>query len=109
MPRFSGVNLARLGLVEQLPFVADEKGTAVAQLAIAWALSRGEDLVPLVGARRRHHLQSALGPFEAELTADDVAPIERAVRQGPWAGGRYDARQMAILDSERGRHLSPRA
>jgi aryl-alcohol dehydrogenase-like predicted oxidoreductase len=53
MPRFSGDNLDRnLGLVEQMRVVADEKGATVAQLAIAWVLSRGEDIVPLVGARR---------------------------------------------------------
>jgi pyridoxine 4-dehydrogenase len=103
MPRFSGDNLDRnLALVEQLRVVADEKGTTVAQLAIAWALSRGEDIVPLVGARRRDRLQEALDALEIELTADDVAAIERAVPREAVAGDRYDARQMAILDSERG-------
>ena len=103
MPRFSGDNLDRnLGLVEQLRVVADEKGATVAQLAIAWVLSRGEDIVPLIGARRRDRLQEALGALEVELTADDVAAIERAMPQGAVAGDRYDARQMAILDSERG-------
>jgi aryl-alcohol dehydrogenase-like predicted oxidoreductase len=102
MPRFSGVNLERnLGLVEQVRVVADEKGTTVAQLAIAWVLSRGEDIVPLVGARRRDRLQEALGALEVELTADDVAAIERALPHEAVAGDRYDARQMAILDSER--------
>ena len=102
MPRFGGENLDRnLVLVEQLRAVADEKGATVAQLAIAWVLSRGEDIVPLVGARRRDRLQEALGALELELTSDDVAAIERAVPQEAVAGDRYDARQMAILDSER--------
>jgi aryl-alcohol dehydrogenase-like predicted oxidoreductase len=102
MPRFSGENLDRnLALVEQVRAVADEKSTTVAQLAIAWVLSRGEDIVPLVGARRRDRLQEALGALEAELTSDDVAAIERAMPPEAVAGDRYDARQMAILDSER--------
>jgi aryl-alcohol dehydrogenase-like predicted oxidoreductase len=104
MPRFSGENLDRnLALVEQLRAVAEEKGTTVAQLAIAWVLSRGEDIVPLVGARRRDRLQEALGALEVELTSDEIAAIERAVPQEAVAGDRYDARQMAILDSERQR------
>jgi len=104
MPRFSGDNLDRnLTLVEQLRTVADEKGVTVTQLAIAWVLSRGADIVPLVGARRRDRLREALGALEVELTADDVQAIERAVPQDAVAGDRYDARQMAILDSEHGR------
>jgi aryl-alcohol dehydrogenase-like predicted oxidoreductase len=104
MPRFSGDNLERnLALVEQVRAVADEKGATVAQLAVAWVLSRGEDIVPLVGARRRERLQEALGALEVELTTEDVAAIERALPPEAVAGDRYEARQMAILDSERGR------
>jgi aryl-alcohol dehydrogenase-like predicted oxidoreductase len=104
MPRFSGDNLERnLALVEQVRAVADEKGATVAQLAVAWVLSRGEDIVPLVGARRRERLQEALGALEVELTTEDVAAIEGALPPEAVAGDRYDARQMAILDSERGR------
>jgi aryl-alcohol dehydrogenase-like predicted oxidoreductase len=104
MPRFSGENLDRnLALVEQLRAVADEKGATVAQLAIAWVLSRGEDIVPLVGARRRDRLREALGALEVEPTSDDLAAIERAVPQEAVAGDRYDAQQLAILDSERSR------
>jgi aryl-alcohol dehydrogenase-like predicted oxidoreductase len=104
MPRFSGENLERnLALVEQVRAVANGKGATVAQLAVAWVLSRGEDIVPLVGARRRERLQEALGALEVELTTEDVAAIERALPPEAVAGDRYDARQMAILDSERGR------
>ena len=66
------------------------------------ALSRGL-ISGLVGARRRDRLREALGALEIELTSDDLAAIERAVPQEAVAGDRYDARQMAILDSERGR------
>ncbi len=101
MPRFSGENLERnLSLVEALRAVGEAKGASVAQLAIAWVLSRGEDIVPLVGARRRDRLSEALGALDVELTPDDVAAIEHAVPPDEVAGERYDARQMAILDSE---------
>jgi diketogulonate reductase-like aldo/keto reductase len=65
-------------MVDALRGVADSKGATVAQLAIAWVLSRGEDVVPLVGARRRDRLAEALGALEVELTSDDLTAIERA-------------------------------
>jgi aryl-alcohol dehydrogenase-like predicted oxidoreductase len=103
-PRFSGENLDRnLSLVEGLRSVADAKGATVAQVAIGWALSRGPDIVALVGARRRDRLAEALGALDLDLNADDLAAIERAVPPDAAAGDRYDARQMAMLDSERGR------
>jgi aryl-alcohol dehydrogenase-like predicted oxidoreductase len=82
--------------------VAESRGATAAQLAIGWVLSRGEDVVPLVGARRRDRLAEAIGAVELELTAEDLATIERAVPRGAAAGDRYHAPQMAMLDSERG-------
>ena len=70
-------------------------------MVIAWVLSRGEDVVPLVGARTRERLAESLGAIELELFADDLAAIETAVPAGAAAGERYDEGQMAILDSER--------
>jgi aryl-alcohol dehydrogenase-like predicted oxidoreductase len=103
LPRFAGENLDRnLRLVEALRAVASEKGATVAQIAIAWVLSRGSDVVPLVGARRRDRLAESLGALELGLTADDIACIERAVPPGAAAGERYDAFGMAHLDSEGG-------
>jgi aryl-alcohol dehydrogenase-like predicted oxidoreductase len=81
--------------------VAEAKGATVAQIAIAWALSRGEDVVPLVGARRRDRLTEALGALDVGLTAEDLARLEKAVPPDAAAGDRYDAGQMAMLDSER--------
>ena len=102
-PRFTGENLERnLALVETLRGIAKAKDATVAQLAIAWALSRGEDVVPLVGARRRDRLTEALGALELELTPEDLARIEEAIPAEAVAGERYHAEQMAILDSERG-------
>ena len=101
-PRFTGENLLRnLAMVDALRAVADSKGATVAQLAIAWLLSRGEDIVPLVGARRRDRLAEALGALEVELTSDGLTAIERAVPRGGAAGDRYHAPQMERLDSER--------
>jgi pyridoxine 4-dehydrogenase len=101
-PRFTGENLERnLALVETLRAVAQEKGATVAQLAIAWVLSRSEDIVPLVGARTRDRLAEALGALELELMADDLARLEEAIPTGAAAGERYHTQQMAILDSER--------
>jgi aryl-alcohol dehydrogenase-like predicted oxidoreductase len=102
MPRFNAENLDRnLELVEALRGVAEAKGASVAQVAIAWVLSRGEDIVALVGARTRERLAESLGAIELELSVEDLAAIEAAVPAGSAAGGRYHEGQMAILDSER--------
>jgi aryl-alcohol dehydrogenase-like predicted oxidoreductase len=102
-PRFSGENLDRnLELVEAIRGVAEGKGATVAQVAIAWVLAQGEDVVPLVGARRRERLEEALGALEVDMSAEDLAAIARVVPAGAAAGERYDDQQMAILDSERG-------
>jgi aryl-alcohol dehydrogenase-like predicted oxidoreductase len=101
-PRFQGDNLDHnLGLVDALRTVADAKAASVAQIAIAWVLSRGEDIVPLVGARRRDRLTEAIGALTVELSEADLAAIEQAVPAGAAAGGRYGEAQMAALDSER--------
>ncbi len=101
-PRFQEGNVEKnLALVEALRRVAEAKGASVAQLAIAWALSRGDDIVPLIGARTRERLSEALGALAVHLHADDLAEIEAAVPVGSAAGERYPAQQMAVLDSER--------
>src|SRR5678816_1475481 len=80
LPRFTGENLERnLALVEALRSIASAKEASVAQVAIAWVLSRGEDIVPLVGARRRDRLSEARAALEVELSDEDLAAIERAV------------------------------
>ena len=100
-PRFQGENLRHnLDLVEQLRKIAEQKGITVAQTAIAWVLSRGEDIVPLVGARSRDRLTEALGALDVTLDAGELAAIEEAVPAGAAAGARYPEAQMAHLDSE---------
>jgi len=103
MPRFQGENVDRnLHLVEPLRQVAAVKGISVAQLAIAWVMAQGEDIVPLVGARRRDRLAEALGALDVVLTPDDLAKIEAAVPRRAAAGERYPVAQMEHLDSEVG-------
>ncbi|MFJ9242648.1 aldo/keto reductase [Streptomyces sp. NPDC101776] len=100
-PRFQGDNLQHnLGLVEQLRKLAEQKGVSVAQLATAWVLSRGEDIVPLVGARTRERLTESLGALDVVLDAADLAAIEAAVPADSALGERYPAEAMAHLDSE---------
>lgn len=109
-PRFQGANLDHnLALVEALRAVAESRGATVAQIAIAWVLSRGRDIVPLVGARRRDRLAEALGALELTLDDSDLKAIERAVPRGGAAGERYAAAQMAMLDSERKDGAAPAA
>jgi aryl-alcohol dehydrogenase-like predicted oxidoreductase len=101
-PRFQGENLERnLALVEQLRTIAEEHGASVAQLAIAWVLSRGEEIVPLIGARTRERLQEAIGALDLELSAGDLSRIEQAMPADAAAGERYPEAGMAQLDSER--------
>ncbi|MGC1548800.1 MAG: aldo/keto reductase [Rhodanobacter sp.] len=101
-PRFQGGNLDHnLALVDLLRELAEARNVSVAQLAIAWVLARGEDIVPLIGARTRPRLKEALGALNVTLSTDDLAAIERAVPVGAAAGDRYSAQGMASLDSER--------
>ncbi|MGR4849734.1 aldo/keto reductase [Streptomyces sp. LARHCF252] len=99
-PRFQGENLRHnLNLVEALRKIAEQKGVSVAQTAIAWVLSRGEDIVPLIGARSRDRLTEALGALDVTLDTADLTAIEEAVPAGAAAGDRYPAAQMAHLES----------
>jgi aryl-alcohol dehydrogenase-like predicted oxidoreductase len=101
-PRFQGENLQRnLELLATLEKIAQDHGVTTAQLAIAWVASRGTDIVPLIGTKRRDRLAEALGALEVELSPADLAAIEAAVPSGQVAGDRYEPGQMAALDSEK--------
>ncbi|WP_043660718.1 aldo/keto reductase [Nocardia thailandica] len=101
-PRFQGENLTRnLALVEALATLAADKGVSVAQLAIAWVLHRGPDIVPVIGTRRRERLAEAVAALEVTLSPSELAAVEAAAPAGAVAGERYAAAQMAMLDSER--------
>jgi aryl-alcohol dehydrogenase-like predicted oxidoreductase len=101
-PRFSDENHARnLELLAALEAIADAHGVTAAQLAIAWVASRGDDIVPLIGTKRRDRLAEALKALDLTLSTDDLAAVEAAVPVGAVAGDRYEAAQVAALDSER--------
>jgi aryl-alcohol dehydrogenase-like predicted oxidoreductase len=101
-PRFQGENLQRnLALVDALERVAANRGVTTAQLAIAWVASRGTDIVPLIGTKRRDRLAEALGALELTLSPDELSEVEAAVPAAAVAGTRYEAAQMAALDSEK--------
>ncbi len=100
-PRFQGENLHHnLALVERLRAIADARGVTVAQLAIAWVLAQGADIVPVIGARSRVRLNEALGALAIDLTPADLADLSGAMPAHAIAGARYGPQQMALLDSE---------
>jgi aryl-alcohol dehydrogenase-like predicted oxidoreductase len=101
-PRFQAENLdANLALVEQLRKIADEIGASPAQLAIAWVAAQGNDIEPLVGARRRDRLSEALGALDVKLTDAHLAALAKAFPPGAAAGHRYPESQLAHMDSEK--------
>ena len=101
-PRFQPENMRRnQTLIDALRSIAVRKNCTLAQLALAWVLSRGTDIIPLVGARTIERLTEALGGAAITLSADDLAETDRVAPRGAFAGERYPVEQMAWLDSER--------
>ena len=102
-PRFQGGNLdANLALAGKLAAIASARGASAAQIAIAWVMTRGDDILPLIGARKRSQLAESLAATDIALTVGECAAIEAAVPAGAFAGTRYDAHGMQMLDSEKG-------
>jgi aryl-alcohol dehydrogenase-like predicted oxidoreductase len=96
-PRFTGENLdANLRLAAKVKEIASEKGATPAQLAIAWVLARGDDLVPIPGTKRRTYLEQNAAAVDVELTDDDLARIDAELPEA--AGDRYDAAGMAAVN-----------
>ena len=96
-PRFTGENLeANLELARKIREIAAEKGVTPAQLAIAWVLAQGDDLVPIPGTKRRTYLEQNAGSIDVELTEDDLARIDAELPRP--AGERYDEAGMASVD-----------
>ena len=101
-PRFQGSNLdANLALVDSLRKIAGDLGASPAQVAIAWVAAQGNDLVPLVGARRRDRLTEALGALDVKLTRAHLAELAKAFPPDAAAGARYPEAQLAHMDSEK--------
>jgi aryl-alcohol dehydrogenase-like predicted oxidoreductase len=102
LPRFTGENLDRnRRLVETLMTLAGEKGCSSSQLAIAWVLAKGPNIVPVIGARKRSQLEESVGALRVQLSPAERARIEAQIPAAEVAGTRYDERQMQTLDSER--------
>jgi len=102
MPRFVGENFQKnQALIKALNEIARAKNATASQVCIAWVMSRGADIVPLIGARRRTQLAESLQALDLKLTPEDVAQLERAIPANAVAGTRYGEDQMRHLDSEK--------
>jgi aryl-alcohol dehydrogenase-like predicted oxidoreductase len=98
-PRFQGDNFRKnLDLVDRVAAIAREKGCSPAQLALAWVLSRGNDVVPIPGTKRRTYLDENLGALALRLSADDLRRIDEVAPPGVAAGARYPEFAMAVID-----------
>jgi aryl-alcohol dehydrogenase-like predicted oxidoreductase len=98
-PRFTGENFDRnLELVERVRELAAAKGVTPSQLAIAWVLAQGDDVVPIPGTKRRQYLEENAGALEVELTPEDLATIEEVTPRGSVAGPRYGPEHMARVN-----------
>jgi aryl-alcohol dehydrogenase-like predicted oxidoreductase len=98
-PRFEGENLAsNLALVERVRRLADGKGATLAQLAIAWLLAQGDDVVPIPGTKRRRYLEENVAALELKLSPEDLAAIDEVAPPGAVAGDRYTPAFMARVN-----------
>jgi aryl-alcohol dehydrogenase-like predicted oxidoreductase len=98
VPRFQGDNLeANIAIVERVDAIAEEKGVTSAQLALGWVHSRGDDVFPIPGTKRRSYLEQNAAGFDVELTADEIAQLERAVDDV--AGGRYTEAALESIET----------
>jgi aryl-alcohol dehydrogenase-like predicted oxidoreductase len=98
-PRFQGGNFAKnLDLVREIETMAREKGCTPAQLALAWVLAQGDDIVPIPGTKRRKYLEENVAALNVSLSPDDLDRISRIIPPGTAAGTRYAAQQMSALN-----------
>jgi aryl-alcohol dehydrogenase-like predicted oxidoreductase len=103
-PRFSAANIDQnLALVDKLRAIAGDIGASVAQVAIAWVAAQGQDILPVIGARRRDRLSEALGALDVKLTPAHLKTLEQAIPADAAAGGRYPEEHLAHMDSEKKR------
>jgi aryl-alcohol dehydrogenase-like predicted oxidoreductase len=98
VPRFQGENFQQnLELVERVSTIADRKGIAPSQIALAWVLAKGDDIVPIPGTTRRKHLEENVAALEAELSPTDIASLEEVMPPDVVAGTRYSEASMRGL------------
>ena len=98
-PRFQAENLQKnLEALRRIEAIAEEKGCTLAQLALAWVLSQGEHIVPIVGTKRRKYLEENIASLEVKLTSNDLRRIGEALPRGIFAGERYPEATMHLLN-----------
>ncbi|HET8551040.1 MAG TPA: aldo/keto reductase [Gammaproteobacteria bacterium] len=98
-PRFQGENFARnIDLVERIEQLANDKGVTPGQLALAWVLAQGDDIVPIPGTTRRAHLEENCAAIDVKLSDDDLAAIDEIAPQGAAAGLRYPEAMMKSVN-----------
>ena len=98
-PRFQGENFAKnLELVERVEKIASQKGVTAGQLALAWVLTQGKDIVPIPGTTRRNHLEENIAALGVELTESDLSDIESAMPPGAVRGMRYAEAAMRLVN-----------
>jgi len=101
-PRFQGENFQKnLDLVGKVEEIAREKGCTASQLALAWVLAQGDDIVPIPGTKRRKYLEDNAGAVDVVLTPEDLRKLEEVFPHGAAAGPRYPEQMMALLDSRK--------
>ena len=99
-PRFQGENFQQnLDLVNKVEEMARRKNCRPSQLALAWVLSQGEDIVPIPGTKRTKYLEENLGALEVKLTPEDLLEVEKVFPQGAAAGSRYTEQMMQLIDA----------
>lgn len=98
-PRFQGENFTKnLELVERVTAIAKQKGVTPGQLALAWVLTQGDDIVPIPGTKRRKYLEENIAAGSLEISADEIAAIAQALPKGAAAGERYPESMMAFIN-----------
>jgi aryl-alcohol dehydrogenase-like predicted oxidoreductase len=101
-PRLQGENYdANMRVVDELKAIGADKGATPAQIALAWVLAQGDDMIPIPGTKRRKYLEENVGAASVNLTAEDLATLEKAVPKGSTAGARYAANTFARPPAEK--------
>ena len=99
-PRFQGENFGKnLDLVKKVGEIARQRDCTPSQLALAWVLGQGEDIVPIPGTKRVKYLEENVGALDVKLTPDDLAQIEEILPKGAAAGERYNEQMMRLIDA----------
>jgi aryl-alcohol dehydrogenase-like predicted oxidoreductase len=98
-PRFQGENFAKnLELVERIKAIAERKGITAGQLALAWVMAQGNDIVPIPGTKRRKYLEENVAAVKVEIGADELAEISEALPKGAASGERYPAASITTIN-----------